>query len=461
MVRPSSRLSALVAVASVIAMAAPTVSAQQKTLQNDSFADNSEVGFQGGFCDGVPSPCGEIAASTFVPDAEDYPVRLSRLQILFGGGQEGEMREVGVQVWRDSNPPQSNPGELVYSEDIQLTSANQSFNEIDFSAAGLTFDTPFRIGIVYHHTGFPGHARDTDGNTHPDRNWIFAYSGGTPIGWFKSRDLLVQGDWIARALVLPAGANPNNNPNNNNPNNNNPNNNNPNNNNPNNNNPNNNNPNNNAAPLAVTNVTPTTATNTEDVQLTIFGSGFEAGMTVRVGSIQLTGVSVQNESGALGMLPAGGVPGTYDVIAQVGAETAVYPSGFTITAGDGGDGGLMLTDVQPDTATFGQETAVTLVGADFDDEVTFSIGGEFLTSVVIQNSSLATGIAPASLRVGTHPVVASRGGEEAILTPGFEVVTAASGGAGDGGCTTAPGKVTGGALFLLAGLLFVARRRLV
>lgn len=429
------RLGGLAAIVVVSALGAVQADAQQKTLQNDNFMDNTEVGFQGGFCDGVNAPCGEIGASVFVAEPDDYPVRLSKFQILFGGGQEGEMREVGVRVWRDQNPPQNNPGELVYSEDIQLTSANMSFNEIDFSSAGLSFDGPFRIGIVYGHSGFPGHARDTDGNTYPDRNYIYAIDplSQTPIGWFKSRDLLVQGDWIARAIVTTAGGNPNNN------------------------NPNNNNP----VEVTVTNVTPTTAPNTEDVQLSIFGTGFEAGMSVRVGSTQLTNVSVQNESGAIGTLPAGVAPGTYDVIAQVGGESAVYPSGFTVTAGDGGDGGLMLTGIQPGSVVVGQEVSVTLVGTDFTPDTTFSIGGTFLTSVIIQNSSLATATAPGTLAVGTHPVIASRGEEEAILTSGFQVIASASGGSANDGCTTAPGSAGASALFLLAGLLLLVRRRLV
>ena len=69
--------------------------AEEKILQNDGFEDNTAVGFQGGFV------AGEMAAVTFVPEAEDYPVTLSKVRILFGGDTDGITRTVQIKVWED------------------------------------------------------------------------------------------------------------------------------------------------------------------------------------------------------------------------------------------------------------------------------------------------------------------------------------------------------------------------
>jgi hypothetical protein len=183
-------------------------------------------------------------------------------------------------------------------------------------------------------------------------------------------------------------------------------------------------------------------------------------MAVRVGSTQLTNVSVQGETGAIGTLPSGVEPGTYDVIIQQGADMAVYPSGFTVTAGDGGDGGLLLTQITPSTGRRGESIAVTLEGSGFDAEVSFSLGGVFLDDAVIQSVSVVTATVPGTLPVGTHAVVAARGDEQSILSPGFEVT--GDGGSSSDGCSTVPGAGTGaGALGLIALLLAVRRRALV
>ncbi len=294
---------------------------QTKELQNDGWLDNTAAGFQGGFVSG------EIGAVSFVPDAQDLPVRLQKIKFLFGGDNEGATYAARIKVWAETTEGAASPGPLVFDEEFEITSSTQAFNEVDFSSSNLTFEGPFRVGIEAGHNGFPNIARDNDGNTFPGRNWIFEVN----LGWARSLDFLVQGDWIIRAEVIAAGGpvDPNNDPNNqpNNDTNNDP------------NNEPNNDGNNDVEPpsgLTVTGINPTQAVNDQDTDVTIFGTGFVQNQTVfRVGSTVLENIFVQpGGTAATARIPAGVIPGTYDVVVNdpASAEQAVLNSGFTVVA---------------------------------------------------------------------------------------------------------------------------------
>jgi MYXO-CTERM domain-containing protein len=57
-----------------------------------------------------------------------------------------------------------------------------------------------------------------------------------------------------------------------------------------------------------------------------------------VGSASCTDVEVENDGAALATVPGTLDPGTYDVIAQDGADTFVFPSGFTVQAAAAAEG---------------------------------------------------------------------------------------------------------------------------
>jgi hypothetical protein len=295
------------------------VRAQTVELQNDGLVDNSSAGFQGGFA------AGEVAAVVFHPENQDLPVTLQTVTFLFGGDRADEMFNIRISVWDEPGSGTSPSGEQVFTEEFQVTSNTMAFNEVDLSTAALTFNGPFRVGIEFTHNGFPAVARDADGNNFPNRNLIFAEG----LGWVRSADLVVMGDWIVRATVRPnTGGTP--------------------------------------TPdmepsmmpdmtpdmvpdmqpemtpdsdpepmgLLVIVINPTQATNDADTDVTILGTGFTATTTFRVGSTQLQNLLVQSDTAALGVVPAGIVPGTYDVSANDQATGAqfVLSSGFTVVS---------------------------------------------------------------------------------------------------------------------------------
>jgi MYXO-CTERM domain-containing protein len=86
--------------------------------------------------------------------------------------------------------------------DVQMTGSNSAIQEVDLTTLGqITASGPFRVAFEWQHAGYPSVARDADGNTYPDRNYIYAIPGG----WIRSSAAMVAGDWVIRAFVVYSG----------------------------------------------------------------------------------------------------------------------------------------------------------------------------------------------------------------------------------------------------------------
>jgi hypothetical protein len=408
--------------------------AEEKILQNDGFEDNTSVGFQGGFV------AGEMAAVTFVPEVEDYPVTLSKVRILFGGNTDGVTRTVQIKVWEDEEDTLA-PGNLVFDEELEMTSSQNSFNEVDLSANVLRFEGPFRVGIQFQHDGFPSVARDDDGgNNFPSRNFIYA---GT---WERSISFLVQGDWIFRAVVQTSGGGEDNNTNNNT------------NNNANNEDNNDNNDNNTVPPLSVTSINPTTAPNNQETSVTIFGQGFTTATTFRLGATPLANVAVQNAGAVTAVVPQGVAPGTYDLIATTGADVVVFPSAFVVTAGEEQEETveLVVLGISPSSLTQGTRTQVTITGQGFAEGALVRIGSFSLENVIVQSDQILNCVVPDTIPSGTYDVIVTQGTTTVTLPSGFTILAVQSSTPQDG-CAVVS-DAPHGWWWLVVGLFWLGRR---
>ena len=155
-------------------------------LASDGWVNGQWVAFEAGF-----EP-GETAAVRFVP-SDPCPCTLDQIRLLFGGSTDTE--SVILRVWDDAALGDA-PGSELYSDVIQLTGRNDFLQELDLTAAGITVNGPFRVGIEFQHIGLPSVARDTDGIT-ADRNFV----EDAGVGWVEASTLGVTGDWIVRAVV--------------------------------------------------------------------------------------------------------------------------------------------------------------------------------------------------------------------------------------------------------------------
>lgn len=155
-------------------------------VQNDGFLPGQSAGFQSGFV------AGETAAARLLPSGP-YPLQVTAVRFLFGGATG--TRTITLHVWDD---PAGNaaPGTELYSGDFQVTASDNALQELDLTAAALTVNGPFRVGIEFQHSGAPSVARDNDGIT-SGRNFVDVMG----FGWVDAASLGVTGDWIIRAVV--------------------------------------------------------------------------------------------------------------------------------------------------------------------------------------------------------------------------------------------------------------------
>jgi hypothetical protein len=179
----------LVTLASVLLCASAAWA--QTELKNDSFVDGQTAAFQGGFV------VGEMAASRFVPTG---PCTITKIQLLFGGAATSQT--VTLHIYDDAGGVNTPGSEIMTATDVTLQGSNSALSEIDLTTMGqITATSPFRVALQFQHAGYPSVARDNDGNTYADRNYIYA----NPGGWLKSQALGVQGDWVIRAFVVYDG----------------------------------------------------------------------------------------------------------------------------------------------------------------------------------------------------------------------------------------------------------------
>jgi len=177
----------------VVAMLTLARAAAAQELANDGFVDGGNASFQGGFV------AGEQAASRFVlPAAGSY--RITGVKFLFGPSPTPEI--VTIHIYNDTGGNDA-PGPEIFNMDYMVTGSASAFQMADLSADSVGVAGTFRVGIELQNSGDPSVARDTDGTIAQDKNFIF-----TSGQWVRSATLGVQGDWIIRAIVAPAGSSP-------------------------------------------------------------------------------------------------------------------------------------------------------------------------------------------------------------------------------------------------------------
>ena len=159
------RTAGVALVVGIVTLAAGLASAQE--LKNDGFGNGQQVVFQGGFSEG------EVGAVRLTPPGRAL---LSRVSFLFGGATTTQF--VTVRIWDDRDGTDV-PGQQLYEGDYEITAANDASQQIDLLGESIIVDGPFRAGVEFTHTGFPGLAIDGDRSCHDmvhpqysDLRWI-------------------------------------------------------------------------------------------------------------------------------------------------------------------------------------------------------------------------------------------------------------------------------------------------
>ena len=167
----------------------------------------------------------------------------------------------------------------------------------------------------------------------------------------------------------------------------------------------------------VTSVAPGTGTSAGGTAITVTGTGFRAGATVRVGGIaQATSVVLVDATTITAVTPAGLVGANAVTVTNTDAQSATLAGGFTYTAA----AAPTITSVAPAAASVAGGTVITITGTGFVSGATVSLGAFAATSVTIVNNTTITATTPAQTSSGAVTVgVANPDTQSGSLASGY------------------------------------------
>ncbi|MGE3856576.1 MAG: beta strand repeat-containing protein [Dehalococcoidia bacterium] len=151
----------------------------------------------------------------------------------------------------------------------------------------------------------------------------------------------------------------------------------------------------------VTTVAPATGTSAGGTAITVTGTGFRAGATVRVGGLALaTSVVLVDANTITAVTPAGLVGANAVTITNTDAQTGTLAAGFTYTAA----AAPAITSVAPTSGTVAGGTVITITGSGFVSGATVTVGGTAATSVTVVNATTITATTPATSTSGAATI---------------------------------------------------------
>ena len=170
------------------------------------------------------------------------------------------------------------------------------------------------------------------------------------------------------------------------------------------------------APPAATSVSPTSGPTTGGTTITVTGSAFVSGATVRVNGVAATGVTFLSATQVRAVTPAGTAGARSVLVTNPDGQASTLANAFTYTTPTPSP---TLTAITPATGSTAGGTAVTLTGTNFAAGATVTINGTAATSVVIVSATSMTAVTPAGAAGARDVRVTLSGGQAATLTGGF------------------------------------------
>lgn len=288
-------------------------SAGERWLQVDDFESGDQVGVQQGFVEG------ECWAVIYKPEPDEYPFDLSTVRALVGGDSSQQIFDVSFYSLSGTD---MNSKTLLGVEGAAVTGSNENFN--DLTVADLELEMPQvesgNVAVAMcltAHSGVPAIARDTDGTIEKSLNWIYADG----IGWAKSADFGVSGDWIMRLCIsgdnvadqgcseegdadtdVDSDTDTDSDSDTD-------------------------------SDLALLTITPAEGAEGESVNVVLLGTGFDDTAEARIGGLPLTGQVVLNGETITGRSSSALPAGVHDVEVVQDGESAYLPLAFEVTGG--------------------------------------------------------------------------------------------------------------------------------
>ena len=161
----------------------------------------------------------------------------------------------------------------------------------------------------------------------------------------------------------------------------------------------------NTAPLIST-ISPTSGPTTGGTSVTISGTGFAAGATVKFGTTSATNVNVVGSTTITAVAPSHASGAVNVVVTNPGGQSATSTNGYSYTTSGTAP---TVTGVSPTSGPTAGGTSVTISGTGFAAGATVTFGGTNATGIVVTNSTTITATTPAHAAGAVDVVVTSNG----------------------------------------------------
>src|SRR6185436_12254133 len=172
-------------------------------------------------------------------------------------------------------------------------------------------------------------------------------------------------------------------------------------------------------------ITPTSGTANGGTAVTITGTGFLAGATVKLGGTSATGVTVVNSTSITATTPAHAAGAVSVVVTNSDAQSGTLTNGYTYTTTNPAP---TVSAITPNSGTTAGGTAVTITGTGFLAGATVKLGGTSATGVTVVNSTSITATTAAHAAGAVSVVVTNTDAQSGTLTNGFTYTTSTGGG---------------------------------
>ena len=173
-------------------------------------------------------------------------------------------------------------------------------------------------------------------------------------------------------------------------------------------------------PPTVTSVEPNSDVVTGGETIKIIGENFQDGATVTIGGKAASNIVFVSSTELTVEVPAG-VAGSVDVV-------VINPDGQSVTLTDGFTYNEppppTLTRVEPDSGIVAGGATIQIIGEDFQDGATITIGGNDTSNVIFVSPTELTAEVPSGVAGSADVVVTNPDGKSATLVDGFTYIEA-------------------------------------
>lgn len=172
----------------------------------------------------------------------------------------------------------------------------------------------------------------------------------------------------------------------------------------------------------VTSISPNSGTINGGTPVTVRGTGFLAGATVKLAGISATAVTVVNSTTISATTPAHAAGAVSVVVANTDTKSGTLNNGYTYTAPPAPNPAPTVTSITPNSGTSNGGVLETIIGTGFLPGATVTLGGTAATSVTVVNSTSIAATTPAHAAGAVSVVVTNTDAKSGTLTNGYTFV---------------------------------------